>query len=367
MSKRKFFAAATLAASLIALSACSQGASTPAPDVTEGSTERVQATVSSSATAETPAPFSDGDVRVAVVRQLNTGDVYQAWIDGVQRQADALGITLDIYNADGDNAAQALYLDQAIASEPDGILVGWGFAESLATGLESAKEAGIPVATYYVETPSSDSVVTIDQGDNLMMEGILDQLLDDGGDSADVIYVYVAGYQALDLRNEVWEEFIANNPGINVVATIGVVDSNTATQVADQAKAALTANPDVTAIVAPYDEFAKGATLAVEELGLQDSVKVYGMDISSADIAVMTAENSPWVVTATTDQANVGSVALRVLALKIAGQLDGNHLSVPPLVVTQEDLLSSNIQNLEQLSEKFPALLTPGLMVAPWM
>jgi len=328
------------------------------------------ASIKPDASAEIPAKFKDGQVRIAVVRQLNTGDVYQEWIKGVEAEAKKLNIKLDVYNADGDNAKQALFLQQAVATQPDAILIGWGFGDSLKAGIDAAASAGIPVVTYYVQAQCSDKLVTVDQGDDLMMQGILDGMKADlGGDGveAEVIYVYVPGYQALDLRDGVWKKFLAANPGIKTVATVGVVDANTATKTADQSKAALTANPNVRAIVAPYDEFTKGATLAIEELGLQDKVKAYGMDISTADIAVMTKDKSPWVITATTDQANVGSTALRTAAAKIAGDLLGDTLSVPPLIVTQKDLLESGVKNVEQLAEKFPGLRTPDVSKSPWM
>jgi simple sugar transport system substrate-binding protein len=329
----------------------------------------VPVTISPKASATVPEKFAKGEVRIAVVRQLNTGDVYQNWIAGVQAEAKKLHIKLDVYNADGDNAKQALFLQQAVATKPDAIVIGWGFGDSLKPGIDVAKAAGIPIVTYYVQVAPSDQVVTVDQGDNLMMQGILDKMKADlgGAEQADIIYVYVPGYQALDLRDKVWKKFLTANPGIKTVATIGVVNSNTAAQTADQAKAALSANPNVKAIVAPYDEFTKGATLAVEELKLQNKVKTYGMDISTADIAVMTKEGSPWVVTATTDQSNVGSVVLRTAAAKIAGDLVGNTLSVPPLVVVQDQLRSAGIKNVEQLGQKLPGLVTPDVSKSPWM
>ncbi|TDH37896.1 sugar ABC transporter substrate-binding protein [Pseudohoeflea suaedae] len=332
--------------------------------------EGVPATISASATDEVPAKFAEKNVRIAVVRQLNTGDVYQNWIAGIESEADRLGIKLDVYNADGENAKQALFLQQAVATKPDAIIVGWGFVDSLAPGLEAAKAANIPVITFDVGAQPSDDFVTIDQGDKPMMAGILEKLKEDlgGGDiKGDVIYVYVPGYQALDRRDTVWREFIAENPGLNLVAQIGVVNSNTAAQTADQARAAMTANPDVVAIVAPYDEFAKGASLAVGELGRQSKTKVYGMDISTADIAVMVGENSPWVVTATTDMVNVGAVILRTTAAKIAGQLEGNTLSITPAVITQAELRDAKVQNVEELRKAFSALTTPEVSRAPWM
>lgn len=326
--------------------------------------------VSPNAPADKPDIFTNGEVDIAVVRQLNTGDVYQEWIAGVEEEAERLGAKLTIYNADGDNAKQALQLQQAVSTQPDAILIGWGFGDSLKAGLDAAKAAGIPVVTSNASVEASDVVTNVNQSDKLMMRGIVDKFAMDFGDKpveGEVIYVYVAGYLPLDLRNEVWMEFQEENPGIKQVAQIGVVNANTAAQTADQAKAALSANPNVIAIIAPYDEFTKGATLAIQELGLEDKVKAYGMDISTADIAVMTAENSPWVATATTDMRNFGRVSLRVAAGEVADSYEGNDLLIPPLVITREELIEAGVQNVEELPKKFPGLQTPGLAEAPWM
>lgn len=317
-----------------------------------------------------PAKFASKDVNVAVVRQLNAGDVYQQWITGVQREADKLGVKLTVYNADGDNAKQALQLQQAIATQPDGIIIGWGFGDSLRDGLSAAAAANIPVTTYYVQVQPSPNITTVDLGDGPSMGGLLEKMKSDLGDEikkVDVIYVYVPGYQALDNRDKVFKQFLKDNPGVNVVATVGVVNANTAAQTADQAKAALTANPNVKVIVAPYDEFTKGAALAIEELGVQDRVKTYGMDISDADISVMTKDKSPWTATMAHDPANVGAVVMRTNAAQIAGQTEGEILSVAQVVITADELRSKNIQNMTQLIENIPSLQSPSLMHAPWM
>ena len=326
-------------------------------------------TISANAPTEPPAMFKDGTAKIAVVRQLNVGDVYQAWISGVEEEAAKLGAQLTIYNADGDNAKQALQLQQAVATKPDAIVIGWGFGDSLQVGLDAACDAGIPVVASNASVEASDCVTLVNQSEHLMMRGIVDKFSADmdGNPAGDVIYVYVAGYRPLDLRNEVWEEFKAANPEINQVAQIGVVNANTAAQTADQAKAALAANPDTVAIIAPYDEFTKGAALAIRELGLEDKVKAYGMDISTADIAVMIEDGSPWVATATTDMTNFGRVSLRVAAGEAAGSYEGNDLQIPPLVITQDELRDKGVQNVEQLGANFPGLATPGLAVAPWM
>ncbi len=236
----------------------------------------VPVTISPKASATVPEKFAKGEVRIAVVRQLNTGDVYQNWIAGVQAEAKKLHIKLDVYNADGDNAKQALFLQQAVATKPDAIIIGWGFGDSLKPGIDAAKAAGIPIVTYYVQVVPSALVVTVNQGDNLMMQGILDRMKADlgGAKQADIIYVYVPGYQALDLRDKVWKKFLTANPGIKTVATIGVVNSNTAAQTADQAKAALLGQSECEGDRRSVRRVYEGCALAVEELKLQNKVKV---------------------------------------------------------------------------------------------
>ena len=327
--------------------------------------------VSSAATNEVPAKVASGELRIAVVRQLNAGDYYEQWISGVQSEAERLKIKLDIYNADGDNARQALLLQQAVVSKPDAIVVGWGIADTVKPGLEAARDARIPIVAFYVlhAEPSKD-VAIIEQDDRLMMKGILEQLASDLGGSelsADVIYVYAPGYQSLESRDAVWRAFIKENPGIRTVATFGVVNPDTVAQVTDQTRSALAANRDVKAVIAPWDGFARGATAGIEKLSLQSKIKVYGIDISTADISVMTKPDSPWVITATADATNVGSVVLRAAALKALGQLEGEFLSVAPVFVTQEALRAKQIHNMDQLKESFPDLRTPKLISAPWM
>ena len=74
--------------------------------------------------ADMPAPFDDaGDVKIALVRYLSTGDFFQAYLGGVEAQADALGVDLRIFDSRQDAALQADMVDQAIALGVDGIVI----------------------------------------------------------------------------------------------------------------------------------------------------------------------------------------------------------------------------------------------------
>lgn len=305
----------------------------------------------------------DDAISIALVRQLGTGDYFELWLAGAQAEADKLGVDLSIYNANGDDAQQALDIESAINDGVDAIAVDHGFAETVQPGVKDALDADIPVVAFDVDA-GDDRAISVTQSDAVLAEQVLGQLVTDTDGEADVIYVYVAGFAPLDNRNVVWEDVKSQNPGLNQVAQIGVVNDSTATEVANQAKAALQANPNVTAIFAPYDEFAKGATLAIQELGLEDSVKVYGADISTADIEVITAENSPWVATAATDPANVGAVTIRAAFLAATGGDVPASIEIPPTLITREGLLEKKVATIQDLTAAFPELSTPDLVPA---
>ena len=379
MSSRKFRRGLAVALAFGVLAAWSQAApnlasatgseTTPPSDSVTSDTDPAASdstTPGTAALADVPPQFADGSVNIALVAQLSAGDYFEQWRAGAEAQAEELGITLDFLGADGDNDRHALNLQQAIDSEADAIIVDHGFPETIQPVIGQAVEAGIPVVAFDVD-PGEHEVVTLSQSDEEIAGTVLEVLGEDTGGEGEVIYVYVSGFAPLDRRDAVWQQFKQDNPGITEVAQIGVVSDNTAAQVAEQAKAALQANPDVTAIFAPYDEFAKGAVQAVQELGLEDQVRVYGADISNADIAVITAEGSPWVATSATDPSNVGAVAVRAAALLAAGEDVPQDIVVPPALITQQQLRDGNIQNISELIEVVPELNTPDLVPIPWL
>ena len=70
-----------------------------------------------------PAPLDDpGKVKIALVRYLSTGDFFQAYLGGVESQAEAIGVDLRVFDSRQDAALQADMVDQAIALGVDGII-----------------------------------------------------------------------------------------------------------------------------------------------------------------------------------------------------------------------------------------------------
>jgi len=118
---------------------------------------------------------------------------------------------------------------------------------------------------------------------------------------------------------------------------------------------------------APYDEFAKGVKIAVDEAGLTDQIDIYSADVSTADISAMREPGSAWAATAATNPAVVGEVSVRALAMLLAGEDPGHNVIVPPTLITQKMLLDQDIKNMEELSSKLPQFAHADVAVPSWM
>ena len=350
--------------SMLLLAGCSQGGTE-----TASTTPAAAPATSAAPAAAAPAPFDKPGVKVAIVQNSGGGDYFQQYLNGTKKQAEALGIDLAVYDAQGDNATQATQLDQAIAAGVAGIIVRHGFPDTLCPGVNKALEAGIKVVIYDVEiqTCAPDAVQT-QQSDAVMASLVLDQMVTDVGTDQKVGYVNVLGIAPLDRRDVVWNEYVKKETWTQLFFT-GTYTNSTATDTAAMVSNALRANPDVVAIYAPYDELTKGTLSALEQNpDLKGKVKVYGADISTADIELMTADGSPWMATGATDPNAIGAAVMRTLALNMAGEIGkGEKAEFPPILITQDFLKSKNIKNMVDLRAAEPALNIADIMSAGWI
>ncbi len=312
-----------------------------------------------------PPPFDKGGVKIAVVNFIGGGDWLQAFEAGAKRQADALGVDLRISEARQDPDAERQLIEQAINLKVDGLIINNGKPEALKDVAQKAVDAGIKVVAYDVNL-DNPKIAQVEQSDHDMARLALEQAVKEQGDGAKGGVVYVAGFAPLDRRYEVWKEF-GKSHGIVETAVWGVVNDSVAASVADQTKAVLRAYPDISLIFTPWDEFARGAKLAIDELGVANKVKIYGVDISTSDIQAIVEPNSPWVATAATNASVVGEVSVRAVSLAIAGKDPGHSVLVQPSLVTRAQLIDNKIATIEDLAAKIPVFRASDAATAPWI
>jgi simple sugar transport system substrate-binding protein len=322
---------------------------------------------SSAFAADMPAPFDKaGDVKIALVRYLSTGDFFQSYLSGVENQAAALGVDLRVLDSRQDAALQADMVDQAIALGVDGIIIQHGLTESMKEAAQRAVEAGIKVVAFDVNV-ENEAIPQIEQSDYQLGKLALDQAIKDNGTNFTAGYVYVAGIAPLDRRDVAWQDIKKANPGITEAAMFGTLDNPIANSVANQARSVLQANPNINVVFAPYDEFAKGVKIAVDEAGLTDDIDIYSADVSTADISAMREPGSAWVATVATNPSVVGEVSVRTLALMLAGENPGASVVVPPTLITQSFLNENAIKNMDDLGSKMPQFQHADVSMADWL
>ncbi|WP_408733275.1 substrate-binding domain-containing protein [Burkholderia cepacia] len=313
-----------------------------------------------------PAPFDKGGVKVALVNYLSTGDFFQAYEAGAQKQAKALGIDLRIYEGRQDATEQREQIQQAISVGVSAIIVNHGLPESLKDVVQRALDKGIKVVAFDVDL-GNPKVPQIEQSDRDLANLLLDQAVRDNGDAFSAGYVYVAGFAPLDRRDAAWRDFKRAHPKVREQARWGTVDNPIAQSVANQAAAAYRAHPDIRVVFAPYDEFARGAKLAADEAKLASKLRIYSADISTADIEAIRSPGSAWVATAATNPAVVGAVSVRAAALLVAGQDPGRRIVVKPTLITRDDLVKNDIHTIAELGAKFPAFRASDAVTASWI
>ena len=314
-----------------------------------------------------PAPFDKpGSVRMALVRYLSTGDFFKSYLAGAKEQAEALGVNLQVFDSRQDAERQAEMVDQAIALGVDGIIIQHGPTDPLKAAAQRAVDAGIKVVAFDINV-ENDKIPQIEQSDRDLARLVLEQAIRDNGESFKAGFVYVAGVAPFDRRNETWKAFKVKYPGIQEVATFGSMDNPIAESVAAQARLALAAHPDITVIFAPYDEFARGVKMAVDDAKFSSQIKIYSADISTPDIVAMREPGSSWAATAATNPAVVGRVSVRALAMLLAGEDPGRNLIVPPTLITQAQLRDADIKDMESLGTKLPQFYRADVALPAWM
>ncbi|MFD5601085.1 substrate-binding domain-containing protein [Leucobacter sp. NPDC058333] len=344
----------------LALAGCSQGAPATSDD-SSGSGSVAEAT------ADAPAPFDKEGVKIAIVQQSGQGDYFQQYLNGTRQQAEALGVDLSVFDAQGDNAKQASQLEQAISSGVDGIIVRHGLPDTLCEGVNKALDAGITVAIYDVEIQEcAPEAVQTQQSDAMMASLVLDKMAEDVAEGDEVGYVNYDGIAPLDRRDAVWQKYVTDK-GWEQKFKTGNFTNSSATDTAPMVTAAVQANSGVKAIYAPYDEFTKGTLTGLDQVTGTEDVLVYGADISTADIELMTAKDSRWVATGATDPNAIGAAVMRTLALHMAGELSESTVDFPPILVTQDWLRENDIKNMDDLRAAEPELNISDVSGADWI
>jgi len=251
--------------------------------------------------------------------------------DGAEKAAKDAGAELIVVDAQDDTAKQISGVEDLIQKKVDVILINPTDSAAIATAVEAANKANIPVITVdraaeggqVVSHIASDNV----KGGKMAGDYILEML---GGKGNIVELEGIAGTSAARDRGKGFHEAVDGKDGVKVVAT----------QPADFDRAKgmtvmeniLQGNQDIQAVFAHNDEMALGALQAIEASGKQ--IKVVGFD--ATDDAVKAVNDGKMAATVAQKPAAIGETAVQTAVKVSKGEKVESFIPVDLELVTKK-------------------------------
>ncbi|HBU11743.1 MAG TPA: LacI family transcriptional regulator, partial [Clostridiales bacterium] len=238
-----------------------------------------EAPASEAPASEAPAA-AGGSWKIAVVPKMTSIAWFERMENGVKMYNEQYSDNI-FYGGSVEGADQAAYVESLLAEEWDAICVTPFDTEAMEPVLEKARAQGIIVITHEAANMANidydvEALDNIFVGE-LMMQNIGEHV---GGTGK---YIQLVGALTSQTHME-WtggaEEYQkANYPDMELIGKYETKDDQE--EAYNQAKEALTANPDIVAIQGSASTDVAGAARAVEELGLAGKVTLVGFSLWS--------------------------------------------------------------------------------------
>ncbi len=258
--------------------------------------------------------------------------------EGAQKAAAAAGVTLVIFNANNDPAAQNNAIETYIQQKVSGLVVVAIDTNGIMPAVKAAAAAGIPVAAVDAVLPAGPQKAQVgvdnEGAGKAMGTFFLKYVADSMGGKAKLGVVGALNSTIQNIRQKGFEDVVKTGAGITMA---GVADGR---NVQDSALAAaenlITANPDLTAIYATGEPALLGAIAAVESQGKQGKIKVFGWDLTAQAIKGIDAGYVVGVVQQ--DPAGMGAAAVDAVVKVSKGASVPALIPVPITIVTKDNV-----------------------------
>ncbi len=278
---------AMLLASLMCLSLAACGGDSAADN---GSANDTPADTGADAPAEGDGGSEGGaSYKIALLMSHQTNAFTNAVSAGARAKGEELGVEVEVFDGNQDQATQNSQLEQCLNQGYNGILVEPVTVDGIAPAVKEANEQGIPVMTVVQKMTQQDLAVAYRGGNDanagrLQMEKAVEML---GGKGNIALLYGPMGSDGQLIRKEGYDAVLADNPDVQVVF------EETANWVTEEALSLvetwLSTGTEINAIVAQNDSMALGAQKAIEDAGKQDDILVFGVDAVDDAIAAIAA------------------------------------------------------------------------------
>ncbi|ACZ31486.1 periplasmic binding protein/LacI transcriptional regulator [Xylanimonas cellulosilytica DSM 15894] len=277
-------------------------------------------------------PVDVDDLTFAVITHAGAGDEF--W-DRVQSGARQAGADYDVtvqYTSAADPGSQSLLIDQAVASNVDGIVVSMANPDGLETSVRQAVAAGIPVVS--INSGLDDwqrlgAITHIGQSESIAGRAAGARLAEEGATNA-LCVIHEAGNVGLQQRCAAAAEAMGGRMR-NLQ-----VDVSNATAVAATITASLQQDPTIDAVLTLQGAVAVQAVQAAREAGSAAAIATFDLSTDVVEAVIhgriaFAVDQQPFV------QGYLGVTALYLRALNGNDVGGGEPVYSGPAFVTQEN------------------------------
>jgi len=259
--------------------------------------------------------------------------------EGAEGAARKAGVVLDVFNANDRPTEQNNAIETYIQQKVAGILVDAIDVNGLMPAIQQAAAAGIPVVAVDAVLPGDGpqkAQIGVDntKAGQLLADSFLPYVQSAMGGKAKVGVVGALNSFIQNQRQKAFVDAVTGKPGISLA---GVVDGR---NIQDNALAAaetlMTGNPEMNVIYATGEPALLGAIAAVESQGKQDSVKVFGWDLTAQAIKGLDAGYVVAVVQQ--DPAGMAAAGINALVTLSKGGTVDRNIAVPITIVTKANV-----------------------------
>lgn len=197
--------------------------------------------------------------------------------DAFQEKADEMGVKVQVADGQMNAEKQVGQVENFIAQKVDAIVLNPISADGCAPAVTAAKEAGIPIITL-ISTTSNQADASTYVGSDAVESGEIQaqMVVEDLNKKGNIVVMFgQMGHDAQIGRYEGLKNTIEETD-------IEIIAEQTANWSREEGMKLmenwLSSGKEIDAVVAQNDAMALGAVMAIEEKGLSDQIKVYGID-----------------------------------------------------------------------------------------
>lgn len=283
---------------------------------------------------------SDGDKPTIAMSIINQEALFfTEMLKGAEAKAEELGVNFTVFNANNNEVDQYNSIENFISEGVDAIIINAIDAGALIPVVEKAEEEGIVIISVdsVIEHETVDSQIGVDnkESSKVLGEYFNEYAAENWGDKEPQLGVVGALNAAIQvIRQDSFLETVESGSNANLV---NIVDGeNVQEKALKAAENLLTADADLDAIFLAGEPAYIGAVSAVRSQGKEDSIKLFGWDLSPQVVQGIDDGFVEAVLHQHSDK--YGEEAVKAAFDIINGEEVDSLIDVPATIVTKENI-----------------------------